>query len=68
MRYFLFAIGMLLYPATSTTAQTRNQLSNDVGDRGVSLGIAMSTCPTLVCIPGYRVARAFRTDDKEFNK
>ena len=50
MRYFLFAIVMLLYPAISTPAHAQSRLSISIGDRGVSLGFAMSTYPTLVRI------------------
>ncbi len=66
MRYFLFAIVMLLYPAISTQALAQSQLSISVGDRGVSLGFAMSTYPTMVRIPGYPVYYDPRVDENYF--
>ena len=66
MRYFLFAIAMLLYPAISPPAQAQSQLSISIGDRGVSLGFAMSTYPTLVPIPGYPVYYDPQVDENYF--
>ncbi len=66
MRYLLFAIVMLLYPAISTQAQAQSQLSISVGHRGLSLGFQMSTYPTLVRIPGYPVYYDPRVDSNYF--
>ena len=66
MRYLLFAIVILLYPAISTQAQAQGQLSINIGDRGVSPGFAMSTYPTLVRIPGYPVYYDPQVDENYF--
>lgn len=66
MRYVILALAILLSPAISTQAQAQSQLSISIGNRGVSLGFAMSTYPALVRIPGYPVYYDPRVDSNYF--
>jgi hypothetical protein len=66
MRYVILALAILLAPAVPTQVHAQSQLSISIGDRGVSLGFAMSTYPTLVRIPDYPVYYDPRVDSNYF--
>jgi hypothetical protein len=62
MRYLILALALLLSPVACTQAWAQTSLSIGIGSRGVSLGFAISTYPTLVRIPGYPVYYDPRVD------
>ncbi len=66
MRYVILAMAILLGSAVSSQAQAQTQLSIGIGNRGVSLGLVMSTYPALVRIPGYPVYYDPRVDSNYF--
>ena len=55
MRNVILALALLLSPLVCTQAWAQTSVSIGIGSRGVSLGFAISTYPTLQRIPGYPV-------------
>ncbi|MDE2463642.1 MAG: hypothetical protein KGO02_08020 [Alphaproteobacteria bacterium] len=66
MRYVILAIAIILSPLLSSQAHAQSQFSISIGNRGVSIGFAMSTYPTMVRIPGYPVYYDPRVDTNYF--
>jgi hypothetical protein len=55
MRKVILALALFLAPVICTQAWAQTSLSISIGSRGVSLGFAISSYPTLQRIPGYPV-------------
>lgn len=55
MRNVILALALFLSPLVCTQAWAQTSVSISIGNRGVSLGFAISTYPTLQRIPGYPV-------------
>jgi hypothetical protein len=55
MRNVILALALFLSPVVCTQARAQTSMSISIGNRGVSLGFAISNYPTLQRIPGYPV-------------